>query len=148
MLHLTAPETKYAASLDLAALIKTSHSMAEENNWQQLAVRLMHILCENAGAQSGALIMTRDSGLYLEVAVKTAAGEFITLPPAPLAEQKSIPPAIVQYVSRTARCRCWPTPARKALRATRKSPRKDPLCLRLASAAGIKPMQSSIWKIT
>lgn len=100
-LHLTAPELEYAASLDLAALLKTTHSLAEESDWQQLALRLMQILCENAGAQSGALIMTRGGELYLEVAVKIADGEFVTLPPTPLSAQSSIPQAIVQYVSRT-----------------------------------------------
>lgn len=92
-------ETAYAG--DLAALIKASHSLIEENGWQELAGRLMRILCENAGARCGALITTRGAELYMEVAVREETGEFAGLPPTLLAKQKYIPRAIVQYVSRT-----------------------------------------------
>lgn len=97
----TAAERDYAGSLDLASLIKASRTLVEEGGWHELARRLMRILCENAGAQCGALIRLHGGEPYIDLAVKAAAGEFASLPRDFLVHQRYIPRAIVQLVWRT-----------------------------------------------
>jgi len=96
-----AAEPAYGESFDLAALINAYYSLVEEGGWHELAGRLLRILCENAGAQCGAMITMRQGELFVGLAVKAAAGGFAAMPLVPLAEQRYIPRAMVQHVWRT-----------------------------------------------
>ena len=72
----------------------------------------MQILCENAGAQSGALIMTRGGELYLEVAVKIADG-ICYLAPTPYRHKAVFPRPLCSMCPAPVKRRCWPMPAQQ-----------------------------------
>ncbi|NEO83863.1 MAG: AAA family ATPase [Spirulina sp. SIO3F2] len=95
-----------SASLDVAALMKASQSITSEIIHSQLLTQLMTVLLENAGAQSGFLILETDGTLQIEAGV-AANGEVEVLQSIPLDDvqpDRSFPalcPAIVNYVVRT-----------------------------------------------
>jgi PAS domain S-box-containing protein len=88
---------------DLAAVLKASQAISSEIELEQLLRSLMQILVENAGAQTGCLIL-EDSGKWtIEAACELNEGEQIcetqVLQSIPIANR--LPESIIQYVIRT-----------------------------------------------
>ncbi|MFB8793578.1 MAG: AAA family ATPase [Microcoleus sp.] len=85
--------------LDLATVIKASQSLSGEINLDKLLSTLMQVMIENAGAETGAMILIeRDSFL---LAAQCAIGKSYNLHSTPVVDSQEIPIAIINYVSRT-----------------------------------------------
>ncbi|TAG91503.1 MAG: GAF domain-containing protein [Oscillatoriales cyanobacterium] len=85
--------------LDLATVIKASQLMSGEINLDKLLSTLMQVMMENAGAETGAMILIEGDSLF--VAVQCMSGESCNLKSTPVAESNEIPIAIINYVWRT-----------------------------------------------
>lgn len=84
--------------LDLATVIKASQSLSGEINLDKLLSTLMQVMMENAGAETGAMILIEGDSLFLAV---QCAGKSCNLRSTPVVDCNEIPIAIVNYVSRT-----------------------------------------------
>jgi PAS domain S-box-containing protein len=96
--------TQVGEALDLAAVMKAARAISEEIVLEQLLETLMHILIENAGAQSGCLLLTEGGDLRLEAAVgANGYSPLLRGPDAlqPDGEKPLLSRAIVNYVRRT-----------------------------------------------
>ncbi len=85
--------------LDLATVIKASQSLSGEINLDKLLSTLMQVMIENAGAETGAMILIQGDSLFL--AVQCAIGKSCNLNSIPVVDSKEIPIAIINYVWRT-----------------------------------------------
>lgn len=90
-------------AFDLAAVMKASQAISREIELEQLLRSLMQILIENAGAQTGYLILENLGEWLIEAACKLNDGENVyntqVLQSIPTANQ--LPESIIQYVIRT-----------------------------------------------
>ncbi len=85
--------------LDLATVIKASQSLSGEINLDRLLSTLIEVMMENAGAETGAMILIEGDSLF--VAVQCTIGKSWNLKSTPVVESNEIPIAIINYVSRT-----------------------------------------------
>ncbi|MEZ2232933.1 AAA family ATPase [Microcoleus sp.] len=85
--------------LDLATVIKASQSLSGEINLDKLLSTLMQVMIENAGAETGAMILIQGDSLFL--AVQCATGKSCNLNSTPVVDSNEIPIAIINYVWRT-----------------------------------------------
>lgn len=95
-----------AEVLDLAAVIKASRAIAREIVLDRLLEKLMKILIQNAGAQTGYLLVATEGNLRLEVtgSVERDKRAVLQSMPLELLELDADPPfslAIVNYVAHT-----------------------------------------------
>lgn len=104
-IHTTAGTTSNTSPIafDLAAVMKASQVISREIELDQLLRSLMQILIENAGAQTGCLILENLGEWLIEAACKLNDGENVcttrVLQSIPTANQ--LPESIIQYVIRT-----------------------------------------------
>ncbi len=85
--------------LDLSTVIKAAQSLSGEINFDKLLSTLMQVMIENAGAETGAMILIEGDSFF--VAAQCASSKSCNLQSTPLADENEIPIAIVNYVSRT-----------------------------------------------
>ncbi len=96
--------TQVGEVLDLAAVMKAARAISEEIVLEQLLDTLMNILIENAGAQSGCLLLVEGGDLQLEAAVGANGYSPLLRRPdtlQPDGEKPLFSRAIVNYVRRT-----------------------------------------------
>ncbi|MDY7008656.1 MAG: AAA family ATPase [Cyanobacteriota bacterium] len=86
-------------NLDLATIIKASHALSEEIELNTLLSKLMHIVLENAGADTGALILDNKSGNW-EIAAKCDRTK-CDLSTITLDKTDNLPISIINTVKRT-----------------------------------------------
>ncbi|MDX2099612.1 MAG: AAA family ATPase, partial [Leptolyngbyaceae cyanobacterium bins.59] len=87
-------------SLDLATVMKGSQVLSGELNLQKLLTQLMAIVLENAGAEKGWLLLTRNDNLQIAAMGTVDTVEVFLHPSPPLEESNQIPLPIVQWVVR------------------------------------------------
>jgi len=93
--------------LDLATVMKASQTISEEIVLNQLIEKLMHIVLENAGAQTGMLILEKQGEYVLEAVINADSKEMATLYELPLDARNPenniprVPATLVNYVIRT-----------------------------------------------
>ncbi|MBE9115180.1 AAA family ATPase [Lusitaniella coriacea LEGE 07157] len=85
--------------LDLATVLKASQTISQEIASEQLLGKLMQLLLENAGAQTGCLILPQGGNLRIEATVAIDSDYGSLLESLPLEER--VPTSIVQLVART-----------------------------------------------
>ncbi|MGB8686982.1 MAG: ATP-binding protein, partial [Microcoleus sp.] len=85
--------------LDLATVIKASQSLSGEINLDKLLSTLMQVMIENAGAETGAMILIERDSLFVDA--QCAIGKSYNLHSTPVVDSQEIPIAIINYVSRT-----------------------------------------------
>jgi PAS domain S-box-containing protein len=85
--------------LDLTAVIRASQAISGEIVLERLLARMMAIVMESAGAESGVLLLFKDGGLTVEVQAR--GDKDVTYPGVPADEYGDAPHAIVNYVART-----------------------------------------------
>ena len=85
--------------LDLATVIKASQSLSGEINIDKLLSTLMQVMIENAGAETGAMILIKGD-LFL-LAAQCAIGKSCNLSSTQVVDSNEIPIAIINYVWRT-----------------------------------------------
>lgn len=98
------PELAHGAAgdgaFDFAAVMKAANALAGEIVLEQLLGRLMSVILEYTGADSGALLLDSDEGLAVQASRARSAGTEI-MPGTPLAEATSVSAGIVHFVART-----------------------------------------------
>jgi PAS domain S-box-containing protein len=95
--------TSTSTTLDLAAVMKASHTISGEIVLQRLLARLMKIVMETAGAQKGFLILEKESQLVIEATalVGKVQTEVEVLQSIPVEMSHNLSVAVVNYVART-----------------------------------------------
>ncbi|MBE9157796.1 PAS domain S-box protein [Nodosilinea sp. LEGE 06152] len=93
----------FHTAFDLAAVMKASQAISREIELKQLLRSLMQILIENAGAQTGYLVLENSGEWLIEAACELNTDENAcatqVLESIPIADQ--LPESIIQYVIRT-----------------------------------------------
>ncbi|KNY29772.1 protein kinase domain-containing protein [Pseudobacteroides cellulosolvens] len=92
-----------ALSLDLGSILKATQAISSEIKIDKLLKVLMNTIIENAGAQSGCLILKRETknDLYVEALKSRDDEEIQVMQSIPFNDSKDFCPEIVQYVVRT-----------------------------------------------
>lgn len=85
--------------LDLAAVIKASQAISEELQLNQVITTIMRVVLENAGAETGSLIL--DHNDQLTVVAHCAQRQQCHLLSIPLENSQLVPAAMVNYVFRS-----------------------------------------------
>ncbi|AFZ15117.1 ATP-binding region ATPase domain protein [Crinalium epipsammum PCC 9333] len=91
--------TDSADFLDLATVMKASQSINSEIVLANLLDKLMKTLIENAGAETGALILSKSDQLFIEASGNK--DEVKVLESIPVAKSQQLPIAVLNYVTRT-----------------------------------------------
>ncbi len=86
--------------LDLTTVFKASQALSREIVLDKLLSKLMKILIENAGAQTGILLRKKDNQLLIE-AEGAVDREVALLQSTPVEASQSLPLTIINYVERT-----------------------------------------------
>ena len=87
------------ANLDLTAVIRASQAISGEIVLERLLDRMMAIVMESAGAETGCLLLRKDGGLTVEVQAR--GDREVTYPAIPADAFSGAPHSIVNYVART-----------------------------------------------
>ncbi|MBD1821580.1 AAA family ATPase [Cyanobacteria bacterium FACHB-DQ100] len=87
-------------NLDLAAVMKAAQALSGEIVLSKLLTKLMQILLENAGAETGILILEKDSKLFIEAAGRINQDEIIVQQSIAV-ETSPLPLSIINYVRQT-----------------------------------------------
>ncbi|RNB87070.1 GAF domain-containing protein [Brevibacillus fluminis] len=90
-----------AAELDLATILKASHSVAEELDLGQLLSRLMKLIIENAGAQKGCVITEKAGAFQVEVEMGTDRAASVSAESSPMVAGETASESVLRYVWRT-----------------------------------------------
>ena len=86
-------------TLDLATVIKASQAISGEIVLEQLLMKLMKILLENTGAQTGYLILEQGGKFAIEASGTVEADSITVLQSLPL--ETRVPISIINYVARS-----------------------------------------------
>ncbi|MBW4523385.1 MAG: AAA family ATPase [Scytolyngbya sp. HA4215-MV1] len=90
----------HAEALDLAMVIKASQALAGELNIEKLLKQLLTLVLQNAGAQTGTLLLATNETLQIEATGTADPAEIALQPSIPLAATTQVPIALIQYVAR------------------------------------------------
>jgi PAS domain S-box-containing protein len=90
--------------LDVASVLSASQSLSEEILPARLAQKLMRLVVETSGAETGYLVLVRDEQLVVEAEVVTGVNGIAVhlLPSIPVERVPRLPTAVVNYTHRTA----------------------------------------------
>lgn len=88
-------------SPDAAAVIQASRTLSQEIRLEQLIDRLMRIVIENAGAEKGILIESRDGRLIVQARGQVGQEQVQTMQQIPVEESREVPVSVINYVART-----------------------------------------------
>ncbi|WP_445634110.1 histidine kinase [Nostoc sp. DSM 114161] len=88
-------------NLDLMTVMKASQALSGEIVLSKLLAKLMQIVLENAGAQTGYLILEIDGNLLIEAKATVEQKEVIVMQSEPLATSHELPIFVINYVART-----------------------------------------------
>ncbi|MDF2387836.1 AAA family ATPase [Nostoc ellipsosporum NOK] len=88
-------------ALDLATVMKASQALSGEIVLSKLLTKLMQIVLENAGAQTGFLILETDGNLLIEAQATVEREDVNVLQSKPVATSHELPVSVVNYVART-----------------------------------------------
>ncbi|MBP0027621.1 AAA family ATPase [Roseofilum sp. Guam] len=91
----------YGQVLDFDTIFKANRVISGQIVLDRLLVELMHIILQNAGAQTGCLIVVNEDDLVIEASGSVDSEEIIALQNQPVAESNTVCHAIVNYVART-----------------------------------------------
>jgi predicted ATPase/signal transduction histidine kinase len=89
------------AAIDFASVLKASQAISQEIVLDRLLDRLMQILLENAGAQTGFLLLSKEGKLTIEVTGSIVRKGVITKLSIPLEASNQLPLSVINYVART-----------------------------------------------
>jgi signal transduction histidine kinase len=103
-LHTTMRSTSAIAStLDFATVLKASHALATDRVLDSLLARMMAIIIENTGAQTGSIVLEVDGALSVRAAKRPGA-EISVADAVALASASDVSEGIVAYAMRTTEC--------------------------------------------
>ncbi|WP_445630176.1 AAA family ATPase [Nostoc sp. DSM 114167] len=88
-------------SLDLATVMKASQALSGEIVLSNLLTKLMTIVLENAGAQTGYLILEKSGDLLIEASGAVDKTDVTVLQEIPVSTSQQLPISLINYVART-----------------------------------------------
>jgi signal transduction histidine kinase len=97
----TTASTTGDVELDLETAMRAAQALAGELDPTQVVARLMELVLENAGAQSGALVLVRGEALSVAARLSASGARIETGLSEPLAEARAVAVRVVQYAART-----------------------------------------------
>ncbi|MBR8833309.1 MAG: AAA family ATPase [Stigonema ocellatum SAG 48.90 = DSM 106950] len=103
----TTTSNSNAESLDIATVIKASQALAGEIKLDKLLIKLMKTVIENAGAQTGFLILDKEGNWVIEAIATLDSDNINVLQSIPIDyltpehQTPLLPAAIINYVART-----------------------------------------------
>jgi len=89
------------STLDLNTVMKASQTISGEIVLEKLLGQMMRIVIENAGAQTGCLILVKDGELMIEAEAAVGGADVRVLQSIPVKDNPRISEAIINYVART-----------------------------------------------
>ncbi len=89
-----------SSSIDTLSVVKASQVISGEIRLDELLKKLMNIVIENAGAESGSLVIRREDGLYVEAEKLKDVDEIKLLHSVPL-DDANLPASVIHLVERT-----------------------------------------------
>jgi signal transduction histidine kinase/DNA-binding NarL/FixJ family response regulator len=90
-----------SGAFDLATVIKASQALSGEIVFDKLLAKLMQIVLENAGAETGFLILERAGNLYIEASGRLGKSDIKMQQSIPVELSQQLPIYIINYVHRT-----------------------------------------------
>jgi predicted ATPase/class 3 adenylate cyclase/tRNA A-37 threonylcarbamoyl transferase component Bud32 len=92
--------------LDLATVMKASQAISGEIVLEKLLAKMMQIVIENAGAQTGILLLEKQGGWFIEAECRVDCPDTKVLQSLPITSPEAyadplLPTAVVNYVART-----------------------------------------------
>jgi predicted ATPase/signal transduction histidine kinase/tRNA A-37 threonylcarbamoyl transferase component Bud32 len=93
--------TVNTTTLDFASLIEASQAISQELIFDRLTDKLMKILLENSGAQTGFLILSKEDKLVIEIAGSIALKDVTIRHSIPVEVSERLPVSVINYVERT-----------------------------------------------
>ncbi len=93
--------TAVGSTLDFATIVKASHAVASDIVLDSLLVKIMEIIIENTGAQTGSIILASGNELFVHASKQTGPAVAVT-GGRPLATADDLPEGIIRYVTRLA----------------------------------------------
>jgi predicted ATPase/signal transduction histidine kinase/CheY-like chemotaxis protein/tRNA A-37 threonylcarbamoyl transferase component Bud32 len=99
--HIVSNSSGTKESLDITTVIKASQVLSGEIILDDLLAKLMQILIENAGAQTGFLILENESKLVIEASGNVNHEQIEVLQFLPIETSQEVSPAIINYVARS-----------------------------------------------
>ncbi len=90
-----------SSEIDMLSLTKAALAISGEIHVGRLMSRLMNVVVENAGAESGFFVIERDGQWQIEAHGSVENVEEGTWPVIPLAANSFVPESLVQFVART-----------------------------------------------
>ncbi|HEY9833163.1 MAG TPA: serine/threonine-protein kinase PknK, partial [Stenomitos sp.] len=90
-----------AGMLDVATVIKASQALSGEIVLAHLLTKLMQIAIENAGAETGFLILEKANQLLIEASGRVEQQEIMVEPSTPVETSQQLPLSVIHYVART-----------------------------------------------
>jgi predicted ATPase/signal transduction histidine kinase/CheY-like chemotaxis protein/tRNA A-37 threonylcarbamoyl transferase component Bud32 len=97
----TSTDGNYAKTLDLATVIKASQVLSSEIVLDKLLTKLMQIVLENAGAETGVLILEKAAKLFIEATGRVDQAEITVQPSIAIETSQQLPLSIINYVRQT-----------------------------------------------
>ncbi len=88
-----------SGSLDLKTLVKASQSLSEELVLEELLTKLLEIVVENVGAQTGYILLQKEGKLFVEATTSVDARASCVNFEIPAEESSDLPLSIVSYVA-------------------------------------------------
>jgi predicted ATPase/class 3 adenylate cyclase/predicted Ser/Thr protein kinase len=92
---------EHAANIDLQSVLKASSALSGEIILSKLLKKMMEIILENAGAQTGFLIMEKNGSRYIEAEIKAGENEIKILQSIPVNQSDLLSEAVLNYVYMT-----------------------------------------------
>ncbi|MGP1386279.1 MAG: trifunctional serine/threonine-protein kinase/ATP-binding protein/sensor histidine kinase [Thainema sp.] len=83
-------------ALDLATVLKVSHTLSGAIEFDQLVATLLHTVLENAGADKGALLMPREQEWFVEAVAQV--DQPVQLQPEALSSSQAVPQTLINTV--------------------------------------------------
>ncbi|MCT7982346.1 AAA family ATPase [Laspinema sp. A4] len=100
--HTTTSTTNLTTgALDLATVMKASQTLADEIIFDNLLEKLLEIVMESAGAQTGCFILEKGQKLYVEARGSVDPMQVILGLDTPFQNSNDVPVSLLTYVSRT-----------------------------------------------
>jgi GAF domain-containing protein len=93
--------TTESSHLDLAAVVKASQAISGEIVLEKLLAKLMQVVLESAGAQTGYLILPKQGNLFIEAEASVESEAVTVIRSQPIHSSTSLPKSVIHYVART-----------------------------------------------
>ncbi|MEH2025345.1 trifunctional serine/threonine-protein kinase/ATP-binding protein/sensor histidine kinase [Nostoc sp.] len=97
----TSTANEKSSGLDLITVIKASQALSEVILLENLLKKLMTIVIENAGAQTGILLLEKAGRLFIEAQASVDKDDLTVGQSIPVENSQQLPISVINYVTRT-----------------------------------------------